>query len=210
MFEMFSGWTRGDYLSLIGIFVSAIMTVTLYFLQKRISDKQKIDHRLEIESSVGEKLHEMQQGKASRKVELYNVKLLGKKYFSGNKRSKIWGYPFHGAELHSVNFDGLEFVINIEEWHGKRYHKVGLVPFDRILGIKPHGDGSFNGMILFVKPKLLQRDKYSIAYTAFRYYRVNDVLQTVSIKPFVIKIRDIFKSIFYHLRYSFYYRWKRR
>lgn len=210
MFEMFIGWPRSDYLSLIGIFVSAIIAVALYFLQKRISDKQNVDHRLEIENAVGKKLNEMQHHKSSRKIQFYNVKLLNKRYFAENKRSRIWGYPYHGAEFHSVNFDGLEFVINIEKWNGKQYYKVGLVPFDRILGIKPDGDGSFSGMILFVKPKLLQRDKYSIAYTAFRYYRINNVIQTVTVKPFVIKIRDISKSIFYHLRYSFYYRWKKR
>jgi len=210
MFEVFSTWSRNDYLSLAGILVSVVIAVTIYLLQKRISDKQKIDHRLEIENSVGKKLRKMQQGRSSHKVQLYNAKLLNKKYFSENKRSRVWGYPFHAAEFHSVNFDGLEFVTNIEEWNGKNYHKVGLIPFDRILGIKTDGDGSFSGMILFVKPKLLQRDRYSIAYTSFRYYGASSKLQTVTVKPFLVKVRHTLKSTFYRLRYLLYYRWKKQ
>lgn len=167
-----SEWTRSDYLELGGIVVSGFIAITIYLLQRRLSDKQRVDHRLDIEEKAGRKLYDIQYKDHSSKVHLYNAKLLNKKYFAQNKRNLVWGYPFHAAELYAANFDGLEFVVGIEEIAKKKYYKVGVIPYEHILGMKPDGDGSFNGMIFFVKPRLFQKDKYSIAYRSFRFYPV--------------------------------------
>ncbi len=58
----------------------------------------------------------------------------------------------------------------------------GVIPYESILGVRPEGDGSFNGMILYVKPNLLQRDRYSIAYKSYRYYPTEDAVRQVK-KP---------------------------
>lgn len=167
-----SEWTWSEYLELVGIVVSGLIAVAIYVLQRRITDKQRIDHRLEIETEIGQKLYDINYKDHSSKIHLYNAKLINKKYFSENKRSIIWGYPYHAAELYAANFDGLEFVVGIEKINGKKHYKVGVIPYEYILGIKPEGDGSFNGMIFFVKPRLFQKDEYSIAYRSFRFYPI--------------------------------------
>ena len=202
-----SGWTRSEYLELIGIIISAFVALGIYLLQKKLTDKQRVDHRLEVEEKVGKKLYDINYHDHSRKIQLYNAKLLNKRYFTQNKRNFWWGYPFHGAELYAANFDGLEFIVGIEEWDGQKYYQVGVIPYERILGIRPEGDGSFNGMIIYVKPRLLQRDKYSIAYKSYRYYPVKDYAAKAH-KPWQVRLSDTFKKIVLRLRYYFYYSWK--
>lgn len=165
-------WTRGDYLQLAGIVIAAIIAIVVFLLQRRLTDKQRLDHRLEVEHKAGDKLYDIRYKDHSSKVQLYNTKLLNKKYFTQNKRSRLWGYPYHAAELYAANFDGLEFVVEIEEIKKRKYYKVGVIPYEKILGIKPDGDDTFNGMIIYVMPNLFQRDKYSIAYKSHRYYPV--------------------------------------
>ena len=167
-----STWMLSDYLALIGIIVSIVIATGIYLLQQRLSDKQKIDNQILIENKLNKKLENIRYEKANSKIQLYNSKLLNKSYFTENKRSRIWGYPYHGAELYSANFDGLEFVVGLEEIKGVLHYKVGIIPYDRILGIKPDGDESFNGTIFYVRPLLIQKDEYSISYVGFRYYAV--------------------------------------
>jgi hypothetical protein len=167
-----SDWPRSDVIGLVGITISAVIAIVLFVLQRRLSDRQKIDNRLRIEETLGKKFYEINYKDHSRKIHLYNVKLLNKKYFSENKRNIIWGYPYHAAELYAANFDGMEFVIGIENIEGKKHYKVGVIPYERILAIRPEGDGSFNSMIIYVSPRLVQKDRYSIAYKSFRYYTI--------------------------------------
>lgn len=167
-----SNWEANEYLQLFGIFMSGAIAFTIYLLQQRLSDKQRVDHRLDIEKKAGQKLSDIRHDGHSSKIQIYNSKLLDSKQFSENKRSIVWGYPYHGAELYSANFDGLEFVVGIEVINNTKHYKVGVIPYEHILGIKPEGDGSFSGMIFYVRPRLIQRDKYSIAYRSFRYYPI--------------------------------------
>jgi hypothetical protein len=167
-----SNWGPNEYLQFAGILISGLIAFTIYLLQQKLSDKQQVDHRLEIENKAGQKLSDIRYQGYSSKVQLYNSKLLNSKHFSTNKRSVIWGYPYHGAELYSANFDGLEFVVGVEEINNVKHYMVGVIPYEHILGIKPDGDGSFSGMIFYVRPRLIQKDKYSIAYRTYRYYPI--------------------------------------
>lgn len=168
------GWTRSEYIEFAGIILTALVAFVIFLLQSRLTDKQRIDNRAELENRIGSKLYDIHYKDHSGKIQLYNSKLIGKTYFAENKRSFFWGYPFHGAELYEANFDGLEFVVGIEKWNNKKYYKVGVIPYERVLGVKPDGDGSFNGMIFYVKPRIFQLDRYSIAFTKFRYYEVEN------------------------------------
>ncbi len=44
-----SSWTRSDYLQLAGIFFSIVIAFGVHLLEQRLTDKQRVDHRLEIE-----------------------------------------------------------------------------------------------------------------------------------------------------------------
>lgn len=200
-------WTRSDYLQLLGSLVGALVAFTIYLLQQQLSDKQKIDHRLNVENIVGDKLYDIHYKDSNSEVQLYNSKLIGKRYFAKNKRSFWWGYPYHAAEIYIANFDGLEFVVGLEEWDNKKYYKVGLIPYERVLGVSPKGDSSFNGMIFYVKPRLLQFNKYSIAYTKFRYYPT-ELHDNKTKKPLYVKFHDGVERTSSRLKYFFYYKWK--
>jgi hypothetical protein len=144
---IFKGWTRSDFLQLSGILIGGLITIFLSLLNNKLTDKQRLDHRLQIDEVIGDELNNIRYNESSDKAQLYNTKLINKKYFTNNTRNIFWGYPYHAAGLYSANFDGLEFVTVIEEWEGKKYYKVGVVPYDRILGVKTDGDSSFNGLI---------------------------------------------------------------
>ena len=165
-------WSRSDILQLIGIIISSVIAIGVYGLQKRLTEKQRVDNRLAIEEAVKGKLYDIRHNHGSRKVQLYNSRLLNKKYFTRNSRSLIWGYPFHAAELYMADFDGLEFITGIKDINKKKYYEIGVIPYENIIGVRPEGDGSFHGMVIYVKPKLLQLDKYSIAYKARRLYLI--------------------------------------
>lgn len=203
-------WTRGDYLQLMGIIVGIVVAYSIYLLQKRLSDKQKIEHRLDVEAKVGSKLYDILYKDSNPKVQLYNSRLIGKKRFAANKRSLLWGYPYHVAELYAANFDGLEFVVGIEKWGKDKFYKVGLISYERVLGVRAEGDSSFNGMIFYVLPKFFQLDKYSIAYKKFRYYPVNPKYGNNIIKPLHFVIKDNLKKMFLRARYYLFYYWKHR
>lgn len=208
MVGLFEGWTRSEYLELISICISVVIAFTIYLLQRRLSDKQKVENRLEIEAKAGEKLREIRGKKHSSKVHLYNVKLIDKRYFSSNKRNLIWGLPYHAASLYAINFDGIEFALGVEEWGDQKYDRVGVVPFERILDVRLEGDGSFNGPIFYVRPRLFQRDKYSIAYKSFRYYPIKGNFIGETKKPLQYRIRDGAKKSFGRAKYYSYYKWK--
>ena len=193
---------------IVSLILTSTIAIAIYLLQSKLSDKETIDRRLEVEKEAGEKLLFIKQQRGSSKVQLYNSKLIGKKYFSTNKRSAIWGFPYHAAELYDLAFDGVEFVCGIEERSDKKYFKVGVIPYLRILKLQKNGDGSFNGPIFYVKPKLLQLDRYSMAYSSFRYYLVSESFKKDEKKPPIIRFKDGVKNIGLRLRYLTYYKWK--
>jgi hypothetical protein len=76
-----------------------------------------------------------------------------------------------------------------------------------VLGVRPEGDGSFNGLIFYVKPKLFQLDRYSIAYSKFRYYPIKKYSMDET-KPLKIKARDFFRNTIRTLKYNLRFRWR--
>lgn len=205
----FLNFSIGDWIGIAGIAIGATLSIILYKLQQRLSDRQKIENRLEVERQMNKKLYDIRYKDHNSKIQLYNIKLLGKGRFTKNKRSFLWGYPYHAAELYAANFDGLEFVVGIEKWNEKKFYKVGVIDYQRILGVRPEGDGSFNGTIFYVKPKLFQLDKFSIAFKSFRYYLVDTDSHGNVMKPAVIKLRDAIKKFGLSVRYNLWLRWKR-
>jgi len=198
---------HSDWIAIVGTFVGSILSIVLFKLQQRLSDKQKIDNRLHVEREIGKKLYEIHYNNHSGKIQLYNTRLLNKQRFKTNSRSFVWGFPYHSAELYGADFDGIEYVIGIEEWGGIKYYKIGVIDYESILGVRPEGDGSFNGIIFYVKPKLIQKNKYSIAYKHFRYYPTKDSNGIVK-KPLKYILRDSLKKLFLVARYNLWYRWK--
>lgn len=166
--------SMSDVIAIFGIIASITVAILIYLLQSRLTDKQKIENRLDLEKKLKQKLYHIHYDKHSSKVQLYNSKLIGKKNFANNKRTILWGYPFHAAELYQLNFDGIELVTDMIELDGEKYYKVGLIPYENVLGLSLDGDGSFNGYIFYVKPRLIQLNRYSIAYSRFRYYPVKE------------------------------------
>lgn len=206
--ELLGSLSIENWINVVGILVGAALSISIYLLQQRLSDKQKIEHRLQLEREIGEKLSDIRYKKTNSKVQFYNTKLIDWGRFAENKRSFVWGYPYHAAELYSANFDGLEFVNGIEEWGDNKYYRVGVIDYERILSVRADGDGSFNGMILYVKPKLLQLDKYSIAYKTFRYYPITGQVFGSTRKPMKYRLRDNLISCNRKLRYAFWLKWK--
>jgi hypothetical protein len=206
--EVLSSLTLDNWIGIGGILVGSALSILLYHLQQQLSDKQKIEHRLLIEKEFGKKLSDIRYKKSNSKIQLYNAKLLNSAGFSRNKRSILWGLPYHAAEVYSANFDGLEFVVGVEKWNGNTYYKVGVIDYLRILNVRAEGDGSFNGMIFYVRPKFIQKDKYSIAYKCFRYYPIDGQVFGSTRKPLGILLKHSISKLGLRFRYIIYTKWK--
>lgn len=206
--ETLSSLTLDNWIGIGGVLVGSALSMVLYHLQQQLSDKQKLEHRLLIEKEFGKKLSDIRYKKSNSKIQLYNTKLLNGKGFAENKRSLLWGLPYHAAEVYSANFDGLELVVGIEQWGGRKYYKVGVIDYLRILNVRAEGDGSFNGMILYVRPKFIQKNKYSIAYKCFRYYPIDGKVFGSTRKPLSILLKDSVLKFWLRVRYLTYAKWK--
>lgn len=194
LIELLQNLTHSDWIALIGIVTSSIIAFLLYILGKKIDDKQRIEHILLIQDTIGNLLRD---GPCD--IELYNTKLYDKRQFEKNCRSRIWGYAYHGAGLYSYGFAYVEFITETINWGGEKFHRVGLIPYKRIFKVMPHGDGSTSKPVLFVSPKLLQHDKYSIAYEKFVYYKLNGGGRVSP--PVAYTIRRLINTMFRKVRY---------
>lgn len=196
-------FTRAELISIFGIGISTLIAILLYVLGKKISDAQQISHISHTQDTIDVTLN----GAYAKDVELYNSKLYTSKNFAKNKRSRIWGYSYHGAGLRGYDFEGVELIVKLVSWNKKKYHRVGIIPYDRILKVQPRGDSSTNKPILFVRPYIIQKDKYSIAYKKFVYYPIKGGMRVHP--PLTYIISTSYKSIFLKLRYQLYYRWRK-
>jgi len=199
--ELLQSLTRSDWISIVGILISSIIAALLYILGKKIDDKQRIEHSLFIQDAISSVLLE-----GPRDVELYNIKLYDKKHFEKNDRSMVWGYAYHGAGLYNYSFSHVEFVTEIVKWGKNKFYRVGLIPYKRILKIMPEGDSSTSKPVLFVTPRLLQLDKYSISYEKFIYYPLKGGPRVHP--PLTYRTVKLAKNLFFTTRYQLYLKWK--
>jgi len=193
-----------ELVSMIGIGMSAIIAILLYILGRKINDTQRIGHI----NSLQNEIENMLSGAKGRDIELYNSKLYTSTNFAKNTRSRLWGYSCHGAGLRGYDFEGVEFMVELVKWHETKFYRVGVIPYERILKIRQTGDGSTNKPILFVKPYLFQKDKYSIAYKKFVYYPLNAGPRVHP--PLSFRINALSKRLFLKISHKFYYRWRKK
>lgn len=180
-----------------GILLGGFIAYHVYFLSKRLSDKDKLKHKEEIKKSADELISNIRNKGINSKVYLVNIDRYFKDY-PNNKEKLFDSYSHIGAEIKATRFDGVEFFTEIVELYKNKKGKlsrdnkgeffckafvVGVVPYDWIEYVDLDGDEHgfksllychFKGRIYwkFWKSKLLW---FGYPYKYLVYYRESDV-----------------------------------
>src|ERR1700680_224638 len=153
---MFWMWLAENVVGIIGIIVSAFIAYHGFFLSRRISSRQRLEHKKTISAIIEPIIRKIDQGTA-RKVEIVNVRKYPEKYLGDNTRDRH-GYSYLGAELKALRFDGVEFFCGVSQVFQKRdgrfvvekpkdgakmewnVFEVGVIPYEWVEFVDPRGD----------------------------------------------------------------------
>ncbi len=133
------------------LIVDVLISLLLYFLSKKLSEKTKLEHKERIKDKADAL-------KLGREIYLVNTKRYFKDYPS-NKEKTVSGYSHIKAEIKGTRFDGVEFICGIKEVYRKengnlvfingqektplekfKVFEVGMVPYEWIQYVDLRGD----------------------------------------------------------------------
>jgi hypothetical protein len=197
-------WLSNNVVALISMLVSGFIAYHVYFLSRRLSLRDKLQHKSWIVALVEPLLAQMASGRR-RKVELVNARIYPTHYLGENKKTRH-GYPYLGAELKAPRFDGIEFFCEVVTLYATSNGEltlreisgatrlpnngmaVGVIPYDWIEFIDVHGDEFSYRPQFFTR----FRGRKKSPYKYIRYYRRSDTyhegndpadMQWVSFEP---------------------------
>ncbi len=153
---MILNWFSKNYGWLISLLLQGFIAYHIFFLSKRLSNKDRLEHKEKIKQKAEKLLSEIHRRNLNSEVYLVNIKRYFKDYPS-NKEKRFEGYSHIKAEIKSTRFDGIEFFSSMPveiyqksngtlSFKGKRKEKVynafpvSIVPYEWIEYIDPHGD----------------------------------------------------------------------
>lgn len=187
---MDAGWA-------ISLIIQIFIAYHVFFLSKRISNREKLQHKDTIKNKAEELLWKVRQSKINSEVYLVNIKRYFKDYPS-NTEKRFEGYSHIKAEIKATRFDGIEFFaeppVQVYQrsdgslsFRGSAKEKafnafpVGVVPYEWIEHIDIEGDEYafvplfycyFKGRTNWKFWKRFQF--YGYPYKKMYYYRLND------------------------------------
>lgn len=162
-------WCLDNYQWLIGTAIGVVIAYHVYFLSRKLTNKDRLEHKEKIKLKADEIISEIVKEDLRRKVLLVNVNRYFKDYPSNVE--KISGYSTISGEIKTTRYDGVEFfcscpkavyrkkdgTLSFKEEAGNTKEMVvfpvGIVPYDWIVHVDPEGD---------------EFDYYPIFFTHFR------------------------------------------
>ena len=149
-------WLLNNLVSIIGILIGSFIAYHVFFLSKKLTNKDRLEHKEKIKQKAEALLSKINRDRLSNKVYLVNINRYFKDYPS-NKEQLFSGYSHIKAEIKSTRFDGVEFfasmpvevyqkVNKMYSFKGKAGEKVfnafpvGIVPYEWIEYIDMEGD----------------------------------------------------------------------
>lgn len=141
---------------IVSLLISIFIGYHIFHLSKRLSIKDRLEHKQKIKKEVEEHLYEIHSEGLNSEVYLVNINRYYKDYPS-NSEKRFEGYSHLRAELKAARFDGIEFFAEMpiqiyQKQDGKLYRKgedhekvfiafpVGVVPYEWIEHIDFRGD----------------------------------------------------------------------
>lgn len=171
-------WILDNLTGILSILIGGFIAYHVYFLSKRLGLKDRLAHRDEIVKRVEPILQKIRQGISS-KCELVNVKKYLTHYPHTNNENRN-GYTYFGGELKAMRFDGVEFFSGVKELYKTQsgnftlkkdgnqkvdfnVFEVGVIPYEWIEYIDPHGDEFSYRPQFFAQFKGLHKTPYKYA-----------------------------------------------
>lgn len=149
-------WIFENYQWLVEVCVGAFVAYHLYFLSKRVTSRQKLEHKDKVKAKADELCIKIFKENLRSKVYLVNVNRYFTDYPSSSE--KIKGYAVIAGEIKTTRFDGVEFFCSLPKGVYRRpdgqltfdssdknekvqtVFPVGIVPYDWIEFVDPEGD----------------------------------------------------------------------
>ena len=164
MLNKIIGWAMENYQWVIGILVQALIAYHVYFLSRKITNKNRLEHKQSIKQKAEKLICDIRSKKINSEVYLINMGRYFKDYPS-NKEKRFRGYSHIKAEIKTTRFNGIEFFEEMPKdvyikrggklsFKGNRSEKsfivypVGIVPYEWVEYIELDGD-EFSGVPLF-------------------------------------------------------------
>lgn len=190
-------WIVKNYQWLIDVCVGSFVAYHLYFLSKRVTSKEKLEHKERVKVKADELCLKIAKEDIRSKVYLVNVN----RYFTDypSNTEKLNGYSAIAGEIKTSRFDGIEFFCSSPRGVYKRsdgkltfdtsdknekvltVFPVGVVPYDWIEFVDLDGDEFDYRPIFFTKFKgkvfWSQWRKFipfGYPYKKIVYYRLNE------------------------------------
>jgi hypothetical protein len=149
-------WFWDNILGVVGILISSFIAYHIFSLSKRISNRERLEHKEQIKEKADGLIAKIIREKLRRKVYLVNINRYFKDYPS-NEEKLLSGYSHIRAEIKATRFNGIEFFAGMpvqiyQKQNGRLSLKgydeekvfiafpVGLVPYEWIEYIDPDGD----------------------------------------------------------------------
>lgn len=110
----------------LAIFVGGFIAYHIYFLQRRLSFRAKMDRRAEVQRKIDLLLSNIRSGGSS-KVELLNVRRYPTDYPHDNSMTKR-GYTYFAGELKGYGFEGVEIIHENRQGYQR---KDGMLTFNK-------------------------------------------------------------------------------
>lgn len=167
-------------IGIIGVVISSIIAYHIYYLLKRMTFKDKWQHRKNIESKVRQLQSEIWYENRRNRVYLVDINTYG--YYPGSspngRLSHLVG-GMKGCYLGGVIIErNQQILFNDENENIQKAVKFGIIPYDWIIDIDMDGDSANSSPLIYCyfKNNKGQKDE-AIKYTPFKsyeYYRLNE------------------------------------
>lgn len=156
LLDSLKSWCSQNYGWAIGLIIQSFIAYHVFFLSKKLSNKDRLDHKEVIKLKADELLSKIHSKGLNSEVYLVNSKRYFKDY-PANDTQRFESYSHIRAEIKATRFDGIEFFSGMPmevyrtrrgrlSFKGKREEKVfnvfpvGLVPYEWIEYVDLEGD----------------------------------------------------------------------
>lgn len=156
IFNKLSIWFSNNYGWVISILIQGFIAYHIFFLSKRLTNKEKLKHKEKVKDKTENLLSKIRREELNSEVYLVNINRYFKDYPS-NEEKKFEGYSHIKAEIKSTRFDGVQFFsampiavykkpngeLSLDKDKGERVFNafpVSVVPYEAIEYVDPEGD----------------------------------------------------------------------
>jgi len=167
-------------LTILDIVITGFIAYHIFYLSKRLSFKDKLNHKRDIEEKIEQILSEVWDKKHRNRVYLVDVDIYESAYpgYASKKRPSHLSGAIVRAGLNGVWIDRREIISYADE-NGEEFDTVraGLIPYEWIVDINIDGDSANTSPLIYCKFKNRRSKKQESIkrspFKKFMYFLIN-------------------------------------